>query len=199
MRTFVAIDIPDAIRRRIVELVENLKPATNTVRWTRPEGLHITLKFIGEIAPEKVEAVKGRLQAVRSFAPFSIAIRGAGYFPNARSPRVLWLGIEAGSELPELARQIEEALAAVGIPQENRPFSAHLTLGRLRVPDKIPALQELLRRQEPLEFGDFTAREIFLYESKLSPEGSHYRKLARFEFAEGQPESEAVERRSGES
>lgn len=198
MRTFVAIDIPEEIRRKVVDLVDGLKPATTKVRWTRPEGLHITLKFIGEIPPEKVEAVKGRLESVRSSGPVAIKVRGTGYFPSARSPQIIWVGIEAGRELSELARQVEEVLVALGIPQEDRPFSAHLTLGRLRVPDKILALQELLRHREPLEFGRFTASEFFLYESKLSSEGSHYRRLARFDFVGGQQEAGTVERLSGE-
>lgn len=183
MRTFVAIDIPEDVRHKIVDLLQVLKPTTNSVRWTRPEGLHITLKFLGELSPERIEAVKTQLASVRLHAPLSLQISGAGYFPSEHSPRVIWLGILAGPELAELAGQVEENLAAVGIPKEDRPFSAHLTLGRLRTPDKIPVVKETLRRREPLEFGSFTAEELFLYESRLSPGGSVYHKLARFPIA----------------
>ena len=184
MRTFVAIDLPSEIRRKIAQLIALLQPTTKHVRWARAEGLHLTLKFIGEIAPEKVAEVTSSLASIRIAAPISLAIRGAGYFPNERSPRVIWLGVEAGPELPALAAQVEAALLPLGIAKENRPFAAHLTLGRLKGPDKIPLLQEVLRRQEPLDFGSFAAEELFLYESQLSSGGSVYRKMATFALVE---------------
>ncbi|MBI4458876.1 MAG: RNA 2',3'-cyclic phosphodiesterase [Acidobacteria bacterium] len=180
MRAFVAIDIPEDVRRRIADLLQALRPVTDRVRWTRPEGLHITLKFIGELAPEQVESVQAQLASVGLHAPLSLQVRGIGYFPNERSPRVIWLGISSGPELAELAGQMEGSLEAIGIPRENRPFSSHLTLGRLRTPGKILAVKETLRRCEPLEFGSFTANEFYLYESRLSPAGSIYRRLAHF-------------------
>ena len=187
MRTFVAIDLPAEIRRKITQLIGQLQPTTTQVRWTRAEGLHVTLKFIGEIAPEKIAEVTNRLALIRAGAPISLAVRGAGYFPNERAPRVIWLGVEAGPDLPALAAQVEEALQTLGIPKENRPFAAHLTLGRLKVPDKVPVLQEVLRRQGPLDFGSFTAAEFFLYESQLSPGGSLYRRIARFALGGNNP------------
>lgn len=187
MRTFVAIDITEPIRRQIVHLIELLKPATTRVRWTREEGLHITLKFIGHIPSEKVEEVKECLASIRMPAPLSLQLRGSGYFPSERSPRVIWLGVEAGPELAQLAVAVEESLLKLGIPKENRPFSAHLTLGRLRMPDRIVAVKELLHKRAPLELGSFTASELYLYESKLSSEGSVYRKIARFPLTGGSP------------
>ena len=184
MRTFIAIDLPAEIRRKITQLQDLLKPTTAQVRWTRPEGLHLTLKFIGEIPPDKVEEITDRLASIRVPAPLSITVRGAGYFPNERSPRVIWVGMDGGSDLPALAAQVEEALVPLGIQKENRSFAGHLTLGRLKVPGKIPAVQEVLRRQGPLEFGSFSADEFFLYESQLSPSGSVYRKMARFALVE---------------
>jgi len=188
MRIFVAIDIPAEIRQRIRDLTEALKPITARVRWSRAEALHVTLKFIGEISSTRTEEVKACLSPVRMLFPIPLKIRGSGYFPNDRSPRVIWLGIEAGTELANLAARVEESLVPLGIQKEERPFSPHLTLGRLRNPDKIPAVQEFLRQHDPLELGSFTAREFFLYESKLSPEGSQYQKLARFPLASEIPE-----------
>ena len=182
MRTFVAIDLPSEVRRSIARLMDLLRPAGTEVRWARPEGLHLTLKFIGELPEKKLPEAKDRLASIRVPAPLSFAVRGAGYFPNERAPRVIWLGLDAGPDLPELAAQIETALLPLGIPKEKRPFAAHLTLGRLKVPARIPALQEILRKQEPLEFGAFVAEEFHLYESQLSPGGSVYRKIARFAF-----------------
>jgi 2'-5' RNA ligase len=183
MRTFVAIDLPSDIRRKIAQLIAVLQPTTTDVRWTRADGLHLTLKFIGETAPEKIAGVTNCLSSIRIAAPISLAIRGAGYFPNERSPRVIWLGVETGPDLPALAAQVEEALLPLGIAKENRPFAAHLTLGRLKGPDRIPLLQEVLHRQEPLDFGAFAAEEFSLYESQPSSGGSLYRRIARFACA----------------
>ena len=96
---------------------------------------------------------------------------------------MLWLGVEAGTALPELADQVEKCLTPLGLPKEDRPFFAHLTLGRLRRPGKLRILQEELRRRKPLALGSFRADEFFLYESKPSPQGSTYRQMARFQIA----------------
>ena len=101
---------------------------------------------------------------------------------SPRRSRVIWLGLESGPELSALASQVEEALLPLGIPKEKRPFAPHLTVGRLKVPARIPAVQEILRRQEPLDCGSFVAKEFYLYESQLASGGSVYRKIARFAF-----------------
>jgi 2'-5' RNA ligase len=184
MRTFIAIDIPSEVRHQIRELLDVLQRAParsgSGIRWSRPDGLHITLKFLGEVSVEKVEAIKAQLQSVRLAAPLPIQVRGAGFFPNERAPRVVWLGIEAGPELARLAGQIEDSLTPLGIPKETRGFSAHLTLGRLNSPDNSVALRELLRRREPIDMGSFVAQEFCLYESQPASGGSIYRKMARF-------------------
>src|SRR5262249_8379608 len=102
MRTFVAIEIPAEIRKHIQELMEKLKRLSSDIRWSRPEGLHITLKFLGEVPTEKIGLVKAQLKALPAFPPLPIEIRGAGFFPNERAPRVLWLGIHAGPWLKQL-------------------------------------------------------------------------------------------------
>ena len=183
MRTFVAIEIPGEIRERIQELLDALRRAPGDVRWTRPDGLHITMKFLGEVAPEKVEVVKARLHSLAPSAPLPIAVRGAGFFPNERAPRVIWLGIEAGPELEQLAVRIEECLLPLGFPKEERPFAPHLTLGRARSTNNLGTLRELLRLREPLDMGSFVAQDIFLFESQMAAGGSIYRKIARFPLA----------------
>lgn len=183
MRTFVAIDLPAEIRRSITRLLDLLRPAASQVRWSRPESLHVTLKFIGELSPDDLPEATKRLASIRTGGPFALQVRGAGYFPNERAPRVIWLGLDSGPELSSLAAEVEEALLPLGIAKEKRPFAPHLTLGRLKIPSRIPAVQEILRKQEPLEFGSFIAKEFYLYESQLSPQGSVYRKIARFACA----------------
>lgn len=185
MRAFLAIEIPAEICKKIRDLIEVLQRTTPNVRWARAEGLHLTLKFIGQVPLEKIEEIQAQLASLRLPAPLPLRVQGFGYFPNERSPRVIWLGVEAGPQLAELAGRIEEGLYRLGIPKEDRPFSSHLTLGRLRAPDKLLALRELLRQREPLEMGSFTAEEFYLYESQLSPGGSLYRKIARFPLLAG--------------
>ncbi len=180
MRTFVAIDLPPAIRRNIARVMDLLRPASTQVRWVRPESLHVTMKFIGELSAEALPEVESRLAAIGAPGPVSLEVRGAGFFPNERAPRVIWLRLESGPELSALAAQVEEALLPLGIPKETRPFAPHLTLGRLKSPARIPAVHEILRQQEPLGFGSFVAKEFCAFESQLSPGGSVYRKIARF-------------------
>jgi 2'-5' RNA ligase len=182
MRTFVAIDLPAEIRRNITRVMDLLRRTASEVRWARPESLHVTLKFIGELPVDALPETTSRLASIRAPEPFSLQVRGAGCFPNERAPRVIWLGLQTGPELTALASQVEEALVPLGIPKEKRPFAPHLTVGRLRVPAPIPAVREILRRQEPLDFGSFVAKEFCLYESQLASGGSVYRKIARFAF-----------------
>jgi RNA 2',3'-cyclic 3'-phosphodiesterase len=191
MRTFIAIEIPPDIRSRISQLIEDLRPAAPNVRWARTEGLHVTLKFLGEVPLPKVDTVKQALASIRGIDPFVIQIGGAGYFPTERAPRVVWLGVQAGHELTALAARVDAALGPVGFAKEDRPYKPHLTLARVQMPAKIAALQQQLRKSEPLDVGSFTATEFYLYESKTAPKGSIYSKLERFAMApvssEGSP------------
>src|SRR3974390_3070368 len=109
MRLFVALDIPEDVRASLAALVAKLRPACRDARWARLEGLHVTLKFIGEVAAEKLEAIKSALAALPPCAPFPVKFRSLGFFPSARRPRVLWAGIEAPPALAGLAKEIEKA------------------------------------------------------------------------------------------
>src|SRR5579862_2857826 len=140
MRLFVALDIPEAVRTSVAALVARLRPLCPDARWARMEGVHVTLKFIGETPEEKLEAIEAALANVPTAAPVAVKFRGAGFFPNARRPRVLWAGVEGGPELSALAREVDSALAPLGIPREDRAFSPHLTLARfdsLKLPEAL--------------------------------------------------------------
>jgi RNA 2',3'-cyclic 3'-phosphodiesterase len=192
MRLFVALDIADEIRERIVRFVEGVAPFAPDGRWVKPESLHVTLKFIGEQPEHAVERIRQALGQVRG-QMVEIHFTGYGFFPNVRSVRVFWLGMEAGPELAALAVAVDDATATLGIPKEDRDFSPHLTLARGSGGSGSPRwrkgdgpnrvfqkLQEKLASLPVPEFGSMTAREFFLYQSQLSPKGSKYTKLERF-------------------
>jgi 2'-5' RNA ligase len=189
MRIFIALDIDEAIRHRIARFMDGVRGFAPDARWVRPESLHITLKFIGETAPENVDQIKEALKAVEANA-IEMNIRGSGFFPGAKSPRVFWLGIEAGPSLAALASTVDDRVAALGIAKEDHPFSPHLTLARGGSGSPRSGIDGFKRSFQPLqeklaalpvpEFGTMTAREFFLYQSHLSRGGSRYEKLAGF-------------------
>lgn len=192
MRTFVALDLDDSIRERIARFLDGVREFAPDVRWVRAESLHVTLKFVGEKPVEFVEEMKRMLGQVEAKS-IQIAFRGYGFFPTPKSARVFWIGIEAGAELAALAKAVDEATAAVGIPREDRPFSPHLTLARGgggsgaprrqasdRQNKSFQKLQEKLAALPVPEFGTMSAREFFLYQSELGRGGPRYTKIARF-------------------
>ncbi len=180
MRIFIALDIPGKIRARLAEYVERACQYAPEARWARVEGLHLTLKFVGHVDEAKVAAISKALAGVNA-APFEITFAKIGFFPTPRSPRVFWIGVEGGEELPQLAAAIENKLEKLGIAREEREFSPHLTLAREgSTPGSLKGLAPLLEREPAPQFGTMTAREFWLYQSELSRGGSKYTKLERF-------------------
>ena len=182
MRLFTAIDLPAEVMANLEDLLARLKPAAR-IGWTPPQNLHITIKFIGEWGEERIEELKAALRALPARPGIPIAIEKLGFFPNPHSPRVFWAGVHAGDPLAHLARDTEDALAPLGVVPEQRAFSPHLTLARIKTPGKQPALLEAVRRLPLLEFGSFVADRFHLYRSRTSPSGSVYTRLAEFPLA----------------
>ena len=178
MRLFVAIEIDARIRKRIEEFVSGLKPLLTNARWVRPEEMHITLKFLGNVAEEMRTSIESALQGIR-VGSFDITVHDIGFFPNPKSPRILWLGAQAGPELLKLGTEIDERMANLGFEREKRAFAPHLTLARFNDRGKTAEVNSVLSAAQP-GFGTMTATEFHLYESKLSPQGSRYSKLATF-------------------
>jgi len=179
MRLFTAIDLSEEVRRNLERLLERLRP-TARLRWSRPENLHVTTKFIGEWPEARLDELKRALAAIPRPGAIPIAVRGLGWFPNARAPRVFWAGIEAGSGLAELARQTELSTSRLGVPEEGRPYSPHLTLARVPPVTPLGALEKAIADLGAPDFGGFTALRFHLYLSELSPAGSRYTRLADF-------------------
>lgn len=178
MRLFVAVEIPAEIREKIADFIARVKPRLDGARWVRPEGMHITLKFLGNVVDEKRGAIESALDTIKSLG-FTLSLQNIGVFPTPRSPRVLWIGIDSGPELARTAAQVDQALAPLGFEREKRAFTPHVTIARFNERGKKSDVSPVL--SEPnLSFGTMTATEFHLYESKLSPQGARYTKLATF-------------------
>jgi 2'-5' RNA ligase len=179
MRLFTGIEIPDDIKNRLEVLMEHLRPNAN-LKWSPVYNLHITTKFIGEWPSERLDELKGLLRGIKTTGPIDIEIRGLGWFPNPHNPRVFWAGIKAAKELEQLAGATESALETLGIASEDRAFSPHLTLARIRQPAPLAPLRQAVAKLESTDFGKFTATEFHLYRSEPGASGSVYTNLQDF-------------------
>jgi len=179
VRTFIAVHIPDTVRRNIGALVNGLRAFGGPdVKWVRPESLHLTLKFLGDVEAERIEAVAGAVEtAVSGKAAFNIVLGGTGAFPNPRRPAVLWIGVAKGSEpLVSLAEAVESALAGIGFGREKRPFSAHLTVGRVRPPGNAGRTVERMA-ETGFECDPFRIDAVHVMKSDLQRGGAVYTTL----------------------
>ena len=189
MRLFVGLDIPIGIRGAISQYVDELRRVAPDARWVKPESYHVTLKFIGEWKRDVREVISA-LETIQA-PSIDVAFRHCGFFPNPKSPRVFWVGIEADAKLPSLAKQVDQTCSKLGIESEDRAYSPHLTLARSGSGSPrpkhdeplAPGMRRLAERIAGIpapDFGTMHATEFFLYESKLSPGGAKYMKLKSF-------------------
>lgn len=167
-------------------MIEQLKPNCRDVRWVRVESVHLTLKFIGHAVADgdtqKLDELRSALAAIRSNEPIELHLRGIGFFPNERRPRVVWCGIESSPNLAQLASKIDQALAPLGIPREKREFVPHLTLARIEPPRPVEALARAAEELRSTDFGSARERQFYLFESKLKPSGAEYTKIEAYAF-----------------
>jgi 2'-5' RNA ligase len=176
MRIFIALDIPQEIRAGIAEYRERAQALAPDARWARVEGLHVTLKFVGEVSDEVAQQMKSALAEIKA-APFEVKFEGVGFFPNERGARLFWVGVDGGAALPRLAAFVDAALERLGIKREEKAYHPHLTLARAGS-HPLRELRPLL--DQPPQFGTMTAREFFMYLSQPQRGGSKYTKLERF-------------------
>lgn len=179
--------MPPALRTRLGAEIERLRPHARGVGWVAPENLHLTLKFLGGVEPARLPAIAAALaQVAGRGAPFELALHGLGAFPSATRPRVFWAGVSAGAPaLDALAAQVEAALVGLGFPPEDRPFSAHVTLGRVREPRRDPSLATALDGAASLALGAFVVEGLALMRSDLSPRGARYSPLGSWSLGSG--------------
>ena len=181
MRLFIALPIPDRLKECLQVLQRDLQGAGAAVKWVRPEGIHLTLRFLGEVAEDRVEEIQSALREIEGES-FAMTVRGVGFFPNARRPRVVWSAIEEESGcLLRLQEDVESCAERLGFEAErNKSFHPHLTLGRLKDPRRSGRLAEIAEEHRSEEIGRFDAVELRLYRSELHSSGAHHSVLGRF-------------------
>jgi len=186
IRAFLAILPPEDILQAMSGLQEKLKrEVSGKISWTRPEGRHLTLKFFGDVSMEDVDKISAAVQnRAASGLSLNLKVEKLGVFPDARKPRVLWC-VMAGdvAQLSVLQKQLDTDFDALGFPKDDRPFRAHLTLARIKDPRGVSGLGEALAKHGTFAAGEFVCRELVLFQSRLTPQGAIYTRLAVFPAA----------------
>ncbi len=185
IRAFIAIELPQEIQIRLGEVQKQIiDRKVRCVRWVSSGNIHLTLQFLGDTPSVKLEGLGRELHPViAAQEPFTYQVQGLSAFPNPRRPRVIWIGLQAPSDLATLHKLIERTVQKAGLPIENRSFSPHLTLGRVKrdiSPDEIQELSAALNEIETGLLGTGIAKSVTLFRSDLRPEGSIYTPMAHF-------------------
>lgn len=186
MRAFIAISLPDSVLQEIAEAQERLRGSGLNIRWVRKEGIHLTLKFLGEIDWGDVERIHSAMDlSSKAFSPLTLRGDGIGVFPDLKRPRVVWVGVSGDVQAAQaLQGDLEFRLDNIGFPKENRPFKCHLTMGRVKGRldhDKLIAALEGLKGFQTVPF---TAESVILFQSDLRPQGAIYSRLAEVRMGE---------------
>jgi len=179
VRSFLAIELPKPILRKIEEVQGDLRLTHADVRWVSPERIHLTLKFFESIEESRIDSIfKSIEEPIQNTLPFSLKVRGVGAFPHLKNPRVIWIGlVEEREILTSFQKQIETQLEKIGFQPENRPFHPHLTLGRMKSSRGKEELVGRMGRHKEVEFGDFKVERVVLFKSDLRPSGPIYTPL----------------------
>jgi len=189
IRTFIAIELPAAVIQQAEAIQGQLKRSGLRLRWVRAQHMHLTLRFLGEIAPERsVEAIAAMQRSVGEIRPLELYVQGLGVFPGIRNARVLWMGLGGQTDaLAALRQGLEDVLAEKAFVRDNKPFKGHLTLARIKETIEARRLQQAIETCAVFTPVRFLAEEIVLFRSDLRPGGPIYTPLARVGFG-GQPE-----------
>jgi len=186
IRSFIAIPLKPDIIDRIEKVQKELRSLRADVKWVRPQSIHFTLKFLGNIEESQISAIAQKIQhATGGYTSWPIHLKNLGTFPSLRNPRVIWVGIEDTSgQIVTLQRQIEHALSTLGFAQEKRNFSPHLTLGRVKSPRGKKDLIQYLIDEREKTLGKIQVDRVVLFRSELHPSGAIYTALKEFVFQE---------------
>ena len=190
LRLFVAIPMPEAVRSEVIRVQQEMQRLVSAaaVRWTKPEQFHLTLRFLGDVSVERVLALQEAVKTVCGESPaLRLRAQGVGFFPNARSPRIIWVGVNDGEgRLADLQKAIEEAVQSFAEKPASEKFSGHVTLGRIKFL-KRPEIEKLAAHAQAVKdrlFGEWTANEVEVIQSRLLPAGAEHSVLAVFRSAD---------------
>ena len=184
MRTFVAIEMPQQVLDALRGLSDRLRASGSRVSWVKPENMHLTLRFLGDVDEEHIDRLAAILcEAYKGMIPFAASVRGTGAFPNMRRPSVIWVGVEPfEGGLATVQTAAESAARAIGLPPEDKTFHPHLTLARIKDAREARPLMDLFACERDFHAGDFTVAGVSLFCSQLTPHGPIYRRLREFDF-----------------
>lgn len=179
-RLFVALPLPATVKAELNALVHVLKRVAPGVRWVRPEHMHVTLRFLGDVDDTQSPGLVESLRGITELSPFTFHLAGVGAFPDRKRPRVVWTGVESGRDgMEALAAHVEKSVVAAGLPPEDRPFSPHLTLGRVKDPGDFTALWQTVG-EVPFSGQSVQVADVRLIWSTLTPAGPVYRDVESF-------------------
>lgn len=184
MRLFVAINPPTYVRQEIVHVMQELQSLSRTSRWVRPERLHVTLKFLGNVDEAQFPLVTAILKEIRSSKPIRVRFRGVRSFPSNDLPRVLWVGVDQDGRLATLAEALAMRFEALGFRREEHAFIPHITLARINSPEGLEDLVRAAAGFASYDFGEVRVSELELFESALKPSGAEYSSRGTFRFVD---------------
>jgi RNA 2',3'-cyclic 3'-phosphodiesterase len=183
IRAFVAVEIPEDLRAALTSTIGALERLGIDARMSRPESIHLTLKFLGDIEEAQIGAIESTLREVlEDRSTFPVRIGGLGAFPYLANARVVWVGVDGGEALSQLQHRVDTGLSKLGFVPEKRKFKPHLTLARVKSRHNIAALIHYVESARSLDLGEFTARQLHLFRSILRPDGARYSKLVSLDF-----------------
>ena len=183
LRCFIAVEIADALKDAIGNVIEALRKSGADVRWVSHRNIHITLKFLGSTDKELTEKITASLKnKLLTYPRFYIRISGAGCFPDRRRPRVIWIGISDPGELKGIQKDVDDVMKEFGFPPEERPFLPHITIGRARSQKGAMEMLKVLDGFSKTDFGEIEIKGVTLMKSELKPGGAEYRSLAEIAF-----------------
>jgi 2'-5' RNA ligase len=182
IRSFIAIELEQRIIEELKKIEDNLKSTKADVKWVNPSSLHLTLKFLGGIDEGMIEKIAEKAkQVAKRYASFTLKVSDIGTFPPGRSPRVVWIGVgEETGRLSQLQDEIEQEMSNLGFEREQRRFTPHLTLGRVRSPKGREELLKKIEEGKGINLGEFSVKGFHLFRSDLYPQGAVYTKLKTF-------------------